>query len=120
MTVVQAAKTYRPTYVAPDSQQIPQPYGPPSGPMPFSNGTYPYDGGPVNPIPLPRGTDQAPMGQPTTPKIVPPTDGRLVSLPTAQPVTSSANSGFAYPAYGENRASTFGTDRPVTTAAKRN
>jgi hypothetical protein len=121
VTVVQAAKIYRPTYVAPDRESLPQPYGPPSGPMPFSNGTYPYDGGPANPIPLPRGADQAPMGQPVAPKIAPPTDGRLVSLPTAQPATSAANSGFAYPAYGENRPSTFGTDRaPMTTAAKRN
>jgi hypothetical protein len=61
-------------------------------PMPKADEqTFPYDGGPRSPVPMPT-PDQAP------PKPVPnklPPEGTPVSLP-------GARAGFTYPAYGEN------------------
>jgi hypothetical protein len=102
------AQTLKPTFYQAHSQQY-QPMPPAEG------GTFPYDGGPVNPIPLPKG-DQAPIYQPV-PKTVP-GDGRLVSLPAAQPA-KTGSSGFAYPAYGQQPQGSggFATDQnPVKTA----
>lgn len=56
------------------------------------DGTYPYDGGPVRPMPMPGPDEAAPMQQkrPTVPL-----DGKLVSLP------SQRTSTYTYEAYGE-------------------
>jgi hypothetical protein len=51
------------------------------------NGTYRYDGGPVNPVPLPA--------NPPGTKILS-VDSRLVSIP------AKTAPGFTYPAYGDN------------------
>ncbi|MGH7171700.1 MAG: hypothetical protein ACRELF_04740 [Gemmataceae bacterium] len=58
--------------------------------MPRSDGTYPYDGGPRNPVPNLKETPPSS----TTPRSVP-LEGRSVSLPKATPK-------WRYPAYGEN------------------
>jgi hypothetical protein len=63
---------------------------PPPMPPAGDDGTFPYDGGPRKPAPMPK-ADPAPTGTPTTPL---PLDGRAVSLP-AKPGK------LAYPAYGE-------------------
>ncbi len=62
---------------------------PPADPLDRNPGPFRYDGGPVNPIPLP-----APDAQPPAP-MKPPGDGIKVSLPG--PVVKA---GYAYPAYG--------------------
>jgi hypothetical protein len=86
--------------------QLPQPqqYQPGTVPMPSADGTYPYDGGPVNPIPLPKKTG------------IDTTDGRIVGLPAQQKLTTQVGgSGFAYPAYGDSTATTtFAAGRPST------
>jgi hypothetical protein len=91
-------------------------------PMPPANGgTYPYDGGPSNPVPLPKNGDQAPVNQPA-PKTLP-ADGRLVSIPATQPTAAKAgNSNFAYPAYGQQTGpSGFAADRaPAVKVVKNN
>jgi len=84
----------------------PQPMPPPVQP---NNGTYPYDGGPNQPVPVPR-QDSAPTKfapqAPTTLRLVN-TPGQAVTTPTSQ---------FSYPAYGEdNRASGFAIDRTAPT-----
>jgi len=101
------AQALKPTFYQTPSQQY-QPMPPAEG------GTFPYDGGPANPIPLPKG-DQAPINQPV-PKTVP-GDGKLVSLPVAHPA-KTGSSGFAYPAYGQQiqGGGGFATDQvPVKT-----
>jgi hypothetical protein len=70
---------------APSAEALPAPK-----PLPQPQGTYPYDGGPRVPVPMPK-TDPAPMAAP--PATVP-LEGRSVSLP-ARPAKLS------YPAYGE-------------------
>jgi hypothetical protein len=71
---------------------------------PPADGTYPYDGGPANPVPMPN-AEPAPSVVPVRPAV--PRDGRAVSLP-AQP------SRFAYPAYGEGPVQTsFAKERTV-------
>jgi len=112
------AVTYRPSY----QYQAPAP-APYQQPMPGApgDGTYPYDGGPVAPVPLPKDPSQTPSVQPGLKVLVPPQgDGRLVSLPAAQK-TQTGTGGFAYPAYGEQQPSGFASDRlPTgTTAQKR-
>jgi len=115
------AETYRPTYQYQPQyqpqQQPPQLYQQPMPGAP-NNGTYPYDGGPVAPVPLPRDPTQTPSVQPGLKVVIPAQgDGRLVSLP-AQPQTGS--SGFAYQAYGEQQPSGFASDRALTgTAAQK-
>jgi hypothetical protein len=76
-------------------------------PYPRLNGnspTYPYDGGPQNPVPLPKsGREAIPAPTPTVPL-----DGRAVSIP-ARPAPK-----FAYPAYGETPARTqFAQERAI-------
>jgi hypothetical protein len=95
---------------------------PPAGtPLPpgGSDGTYPYDGGPSNPVPLPGPravpTTPTPSAPTTGPRPVAPAKGSLLvsypPRPAAAPASRPA-SGFAYPAYGEDtRASSFATDR---------
>jgi hypothetical protein len=62
-------------------------------PMPTpGNGTYDYDGGPVNPVPLPKAAP-APTAVPPAAAPVPAT--REVSVPQRQPAR------YSYAAYGE-------------------
>ncbi|MCS6849813.1 MAG: hypothetical protein NZ700_01430 [Gemmataceae bacterium] len=65
------------------------PYAPPG------DGTYRYDGGPQNPVPMPPGTNPKPTTDPAPPSTVP-FEGRAVSIP-AKPKTSP----YSYRAYGE-------------------
>jgi hypothetical protein len=76
-------------------------YKQPTGPMkPVpQEGTYPYDGGPSDPVPMPK-AEPAPAG--SAPRTVP-LEGRPVSLPPAAPKKK-----YDYLAYGE---------KPTTTAA---
>jgi len=81
---------------------------PEGGPVPrpggVEDGTFPYDGGPASPVPMPK-ADPVPSRDPVRP--TPKPEGRIVSLPA--PTTS-----FAYPAYGEKTAPTsFAQDRPT-------
>lgn len=134
VVTAQAAPIYQPQY---QSQYQPQyqpqaqlpaarpsvPYMPPIPNGNSGNGTYPYDGGPNNPVPLPKETI-APLSAP--PQGIIPLDGKLVSLPrgttggssvimtpdmqrlhfvsTTVPVpsrSSATTSRYTYPAYGE-------------------
>jgi len=70
------------------------------GVVPGTPGTFPYDGGPRAPVPMPRadppeapGADPTPM---TVPRIVPIPEAREVSLPT-----TGGTGRWVYPAYGE-------------------
>jgi hypothetical protein len=66
---------------------------------PAGDGTFPYDGGPRSPIPMPVAPDRN----------VIPIDGKLVSLPTGSvsvpithvPVSTATTPRVAYPAYGD-------------------
>jgi len=76
--------------------------GPAPRPGPRDDGTYPYDGGPASPVPMPN-ADPMPSREPVRP--APKPEGRIVSLPA--PKTQ-----FAYPAYGDKPAPTsFAQDR---------
>ncbi len=77
---------------------------PSSNRLPAANGdgTFNYDGGPGQPLPLPQGVGPAPTLEPQRPTV--PYEGKLVSIP-AQPVKN------AFAAYGENT--------PVSTPAPR-
>ena len=57
------------------------------------DGTYPYDGGPVNPAPMPR-AEPGPSAAPAAPAAPPPADGRVVSVP-------KKTAKYSYRAYGE-------------------
>jgi hypothetical protein len=71
------------------------------------NGTYPYDGGPQDPVPMPK-ADPEPTSKPPA---AAPATGRVVSL-------KASPSKFAYPAYGEQAGPTaFAQDRVVETRA---
>jgi hypothetical protein len=75
------------------------------GQTPRGDGTYPYDGGPSNPVPNPKA---APVPQ-SAPERSVPLEGRAVSLP--KPATK-----WAYPAYGEApRRTTFAEDHTLLT-----
>jgi len=83
---------------------LPPPMTPAPGPGPAA-GTYPYDGGPLDPVPMPK-LDEAPMDAPT-PIIRP--DPRVVSAVIA---VSEGKGKWAYPAYGEApRRTSFAADR---------
>lgn len=58
-------------------------------PVPREEGIFPYDGGPVNPVPMPKADPVPQKGQPIDPAL-----GRVASMP-ARTTT------FTYPAYGE-------------------
>jgi hypothetical protein len=90
---------------APDNLHAPTPL-----PGASSDGTYPYDGGPLNPVPMPS-SQPAPKAQPTVPL-----EGRPVSLPAPE----KAEKKYTYPAYGEGRT-LFAQDRtvPISTPARR-
>jgi hypothetical protein len=67
-----------------------------------ANGSYPYNGGPVNPVPMPKAKPDADKVTPPAPTV--PMDGRAVSLPVKPKYT--------YPAYGEEPKQTdFARDR---------
>jgi hypothetical protein len=105
-------------YLTPNT--IPNPYatnpyaGPantlPNTPRTVEEPTYPYDGGPRSPVPLPQTTPQQPT--PAQPMNTPPTlplEGRSVSLPVQK-------TQWAYPAYGEApRVTNFAQDRQANT-----
>ena len=99
--------------VAPPAANQPQqqPNGNSSG-----YGTYPYNGGPSNPVPMPQGAQQyqpqqrpAPATQPAPQKTVP-LEGIPISLPGRTPTAQK----YTYPAYGETPGRTqFAEDRPI-------
>jgi hypothetical protein len=94
----------------------PSPYMPPADvvvpPQPPANGTYPYDGGPAAPVPMPQ---MLPSPTRVPPKPAPvPADGRVVSLP------QKPGGKWAYPAYGEQaKRTSFAEDRTLLTKAKK-
>jgi hypothetical protein len=62
------------------------------------NGTYPYDGGPMAPVPMPR-PDESPA-RALPPRITSPgATERVVSLQLSSPVANKGK--WIYPAYGE-------------------
>jgi len=63
-------------------------------------GTFPYDGGPSNPVPMPKADPLPQKGQP-----IDPTLGRVVSLP-------GRTTTFTYPAYGEKAGPTGLAQQP--------
>ncbi len=78
------------SYVQPFYFPSQKPVMPPAG---NGNGTFPYDGGPSQPPPMPGpGGDPEPASQPKRPLV--PLDGKLISIPAKTPAIS-------YPAYGE-------------------
>jgi hypothetical protein len=98
-------------YVAPltQTQVLPVPAVAPAPPN--GNLTYPYDGGPTAPVPLPAPTNADP-GTPQLPTV--PLTGKIVSLPRqttsgstqymtqlVSTTTQAAVPAYAYPAYGE-------------------
>ncbi len=70
------------TPMPPSTEAVPQ--------QPRNDGTFPYDGGPSNPVPNPKA---APPSSTTPPRSVP-LEGLSVSLPKTAPK-------WSYPAYGE-------------------
>src|SRR5207237_564538 len=71
--------------------QSQKPVMPPAGNG--NNGPYQYDGGPLQPMPMPLPSDGPdPTFQPKRPVV--PLDGKLVSIPAKAPA-------ITYPAYGE-------------------
>jgi hypothetical protein len=66
------------------------------------NGTYQYDGGPANPVPMPRAEPAPSRAAPRT--IVP--EGRVVSFESKAPK-------YSYSAYGEKPASRPASDRQL-------
>jgi len=93
------------------SSTLPAPSPAPA--MPNSDGTFPYDGGPRAPVPMPK-ADSEPMRRPGL-EIRPATE-RMVSLEITSPAsTAPAKGKWAYPAYGEEpRRTGFATDRAPT------
>src|SRR5205807_1207764 len=68
---------------------------------PEEQGTFPYNGGPSAPVPLPG---DAPIPQKSAP--IDPAQGRVVSIPARLPK-------YTYSAYGQKPADTTPGDRPV-------
>lgn len=89
-----------------ESESIPAPV-PSVAPVPSTEATFPYDGGPQKVVPLP----------PAPPPVVVPGPSKVVPVPSDPPPDTSAVSvvkptKFAYPAYGEDRTPTsFAADR---------
>jgi hypothetical protein len=117
VTVIAPSTVVNPYSTVPDM--------PPAGtPLPPQDGTYSYDGGPNNPVPLPGAGQSAPVQpapvQPAPTKgpqrVLPrPGSGLLVSIPESP----RPSTGFAYPAYGEDtRATSFATDRTRKAAGR--
>jgi hypothetical protein len=89
-------------------QPVPLPQGRTLNPQPRSpnGGTYDYDGGPARPIPMPQGQ------RPTFAPQAPTPDGKVVSLPVAA-------KRLTYLAYGEQSRSSGSTDAPVIRVAQK-
>jgi hypothetical protein len=107
--VMPLTSQYESGYV-PQGTPVPQPGSaedrgvPVPKPGSAEDGTFPYDGGPSSPVPMPK-ADPVPSRDPVRP--APKPEGRIVSLPA--PTTP-----FAYSAYGEKTAPTsFAQDRPA-------
>jgi len=91
----------------------------PGGTLPVptpQQGTFPYDGGPKSPVPMPRIEEAAPANNPGS--AIRPADERFVSFPTpdlsARAVGVAPQGKWAYPAYGEQpRRTTFADDRVI-------
>ena len=79
----------------------------PSSYTPSPDGTYPYNGGPREPIPLPR-AEPAP---PPPPASAAPVDDRAVSV-------TSAKAKYTYAAYGDGQAQTKSTDARTVAVKK--
>ncbi|MBL8793384.1 MAG: hypothetical protein JNM56_05750, partial [Planctomycetia bacterium] len=102
-------------------------YGQPNGGVvqsapptaPPQNGTYYYDGGPQNPVPLPKSNTAPPRPAPQLPPALPQQKTQpLEGIPVSLPATTQAK--FAYPAYGEKPVQTnFAVDRVPTTTVKK-
>jgi hypothetical protein len=92
----------------PQYQPLPSQYQP----MPPANGssnfgTYPYNGGPVNPVPMPLApASSRPMESQPAPKTLP-----LEGLPISLPGTTAVSKKYTYPAYGEPARTAFAEDR---------
>jgi hypothetical protein len=110
-----AGITVSPSYSLPPAGSVTP--STPAPTMPRDDGTYPYDGGPKNPVPMPKEAP-APSGSPggTPTKVLPrsvPLEGRSVSLP--RPATQ-----WTYPAYGEQaRRTSVAEDRTLLTKGTR-
>jgi hypothetical protein len=94
---------------------LPMPRASGYAPMPpAQGGTFPYDGGPANPVPMPRPetVPPPPPGQPApmgVPPATPKGEDRKISLP-------GKASKYSYPAYGDGQKQptfTFGRDLQV-------
>jgi hypothetical protein len=90
-------------------------YKPPATPDPMKpappDGTYPYDGGPPAPVPMPR-VEPAPAGK-VRPQTMP-LEGRPVSLPPA----AAPKKKYDYLAYGEKPAAEAAPDLPKRSFAQ--
>jgi len=90
----------------------------PESSVPQANpGTFPYDGGPKAPVPMPR-IEEAPRPPQDDGAVIRPADERLVSLPTpdlsAANVNGTGTGKWAYPAYGEKpKRTSFAEERPI-------
>jgi hypothetical protein len=78
---------------------------------PSADGTYPYNGGPTMPVPMPVQQQQQFNPAKTAPAV--PSTLRLVSTPSQQPQQTSS---YAFPAYGEDtRANGYTINRTIPT-----
>jgi len=89
------------------SVTTPVPVAPLPQPTP-GDGTFPYDGGPGAPVPLPKADTQPMNTQPSVPL-----EGRPVSIPATR-----ATPKYTYPAYGEQPRSAEREDRSTLIKAK--
>jgi hypothetical protein len=81
---------------------------PPMPQVQSGDGTYPYNGGPTAPVPIPQNQVNPAKTAPAAPTTL-----RLVSTPGQQ---QQQQSPYSYPAYGEDtRTSGFAINRTVTT-----
>jgi hypothetical protein len=98
----------------------------PSGSMPMppaQGGTFPYDGGPANPVPMPRPETNPPPPPLPAPMAVPPAAPKGEDLKISLPGKASK---YSYPAYGDQQKRpdfNFGRDLqvnypPVKTAGR--
>jgi len=127
VTLAQTNNYSAPQYAAPQNYGTQQNYGPTPYsepvPLPGGNSTFPYNGGPSAPIPMPAPNNPVQPGQkigdPSNNRGIIPLDGKLVSLPnettggftpvtapsrtvvTPQTRTPAATPRVTYPAYGE-------------------
>ncbi len=107
------------TYSLPEGNvtySVTRPAAPRAEPLPPPvprDGTFPYDGGPANPVPMPR----AEPGPTSAPRYfhIAPLDDLRVSLPDdPKTIKEPARGKFSYPAYGEQpRRAGSGPDRTI-------